>query len=267
MSQEKIIWEVVIFGSILLVSLGTVIIIVLFLYQRKRYRHRQEMIKMQETFSREILHSKNEIQEQTLQHIATEIHDNFSPTLSVINLNLAGVIPNIQDPSKETIIDTKVLVKQLMAEMKTLSSSLNTDQISRIGFEKALEKYVEQLKKTGFYVIDFVKTGLQYRLTANKEIILLRMCQEILNNIVKHANAKHISILINYGIDSYSVEIRDDGDGFEESLLNTSSDKQDSTGLRNLRNRAQVIEAALIIDSRPGQGTTILINLPKQDRP
>lgn len=224
--------------------------------------HQQEVVKMQETFTKEMLHSKNEIQEQTLQHIATEIHDNFNPTLSVINLNLAEVIPTIPEPAKETMADTKILVKQLMAEMRALSSSLNTDHVSRIGFTRSLEKYVAHLRKAGVYTITFNKTGDEYRLPANKEIILLRMCQEILNNIIKHANAKNINIQVTYSPRLYRIEIQDDGGGFDPLTVNADPDKQDSSGLRNLRNRALVIDADLAINSRPGEGTVITIDLP-----
>jgi signal transduction histidine kinase len=262
MPKEAIVWQALIFGTILLVSLGAVIISFVFFYQRRRYLHRQEVTQMQETFTKEMLHSKNEIQEQTLRHIAAEIHDNFNPTLSVINLNLAEVIPSVEEPVKETISDTKILVKQLMAEMRALSSSLNSDHISRIGFTRAFEKFVDHLRKTGVYNITLSKSGDEYRLPADKEIILLRMCQEILNNIVKHADARNIDIHVTYKSSSYGIEIKDDGKGFDETAVGNNPDKQDTSGLRNLRNRADVIEAELIIKSKPGSGTAIIINLP-----
>ncbi len=255
------IWEAVIFGTILLVALGCVIISFIFLYQRKRYRHREEVVQMQETFTKEMLHSKTEIQEQTLQHIATEIHDNFNPTLSVINLNLASVIPGVEEPVKETILDTKGLVRNLMAEMRALSNSLNTDQISRIGFTRALEQYIDRLRKTGFYTINFINNDDELRLQPNKEIILLRMCQEVLNNIVKHAEAKNITIRVTHRNRMYSVEITDDGKGFDPEITAANPEKQDSTGLRNLRNRALIIDADLSVKSTPGAGTTIIISV------
>lgn len=263
MSQETVIWQAVIFGTILLVSLGLVIISFVFIYQRRRYRHRQEVIELQETFTKEMLHSKNEIQEQTLRHIAAEIHDNFNPTLSVINLNLADVVKTVDDPVKTTVSDTKGLVKQLMADMRALSNSLNSDHVSRIGFTRAFEKFVHHLKKANIFEITFKKTGDEYRLATDKEIILLRMCQEILNNIVKHADATAIDINITYSILSFKVEIKDNGKGFNVAAVSVDPDNQDSNGLRNLRNRAEVINADLIINSQPGAGTTITIDLPK----
>lgn len=256
------IWEAVIFGTVLLVALGCVIVSFVFLYQRKKFRHQQEVTQIQEAFSREMLHSKTEIQEQTLQHIAHEIHDNFSPTLSVINLNLASVVPMVEQPVKEAIVDTKVLIKQLMSEMRALSVSLNTDQIAKLGFPKALGQYIERLRKTGFFLISFNEQGEAYRLPTSKETILLRMCQEILNNIVKHAAAKHIVIQLTYTSSSYKVQIVDDGIGFNTETIALDPSKEDSTGLYNLKNRALALGAELLIESRLGHGTTIIIHLP-----
>jgi len=261
MYEEKVIWEAVIFATVLLVALGVVIISFLFLYQRKKYRHRQEVEKIQETYTQEMLHSKSEIQEQTLQQIATEIHDNFNPTLSVINLNLASVLPVVGEPAKEVITDTKTLIRQLMMEMKSLSSTLNTDQISKTGLTRTLEVYLERLRKTGFYGVYFTKEGDPYKLPGTKEIILFRMCQETLNNVVKHADAKNIYIKIIYGIKAYIIEIKDDGVGFDPAFITEAPQKVDSTGLRNLKNRALAIDADLSIDSRPGEGTIIVISL------
>lgn len=259
MSKEKVIWEAVIFGTVLLLALGTVLVSFVFLYQRKKHRHQQEVLQIQEAFTREMLYSKSEIQEQTLQHIASEIHDNFNPTLSVINLNLASVLPLVSNPAHETVSDTKALVKQLMAEMKALSISLNTDHVSRIGFQRALEQFLDRLRKTGFYSISFSSDGEPYRLSPNREIILLRMCQEILNNIVKHAEARSISIRLFYMLREYRVEIRDDGIGFDPNLILNSPQKRDSSGLRNLNQRALTIGAELNINSHPNKGTLITI--------
>lgn len=260
MPEENIIWTAFVFGTILLLAMGGVVISFLFLYQRKKHRHQQEVTQIQETFNREMLYSKTEIQEQTLQHIATEIHDNFTPTLSFINLNLASVVPIIDNPAKEKVTDAKTLLKQVMAEMKALSISLDTGQISKIGFVQAFQDHVERLRKTGYYNITVSKQGEEYRLSPNKELILFRMCQEVLNNIVKHADAKTIIIHLVYGKDAFNVEITDDGKGFDTAGISTDPNKQDSTGLRNLKNRALALNAALTIKSQPGEGTTITIS-------
>ena len=258
MDEENLIWSAVLFGTVLLTALGGVIISFLFLYQKKKYRHQQEVTQLRENFDKEMLHSKSEIQEQTLQHIATELHDNFIPTLSVINLDLAGVLPKLAEPEKTVVTDSKASVRQLMAEMKGLSNTLNTDQISKKGFTGTLEEYLTRLGKTGYLTIDLRREGVPYRLPASKEIILFRMCQESLNNIVKHAEAKHVWVDVFFGTGTFAVRIRDDGQGFDSS----APLKTDSSGLQSLRNRALTLQADLAIDSVPGKGTSISITLP-----
>jgi signal transduction histidine kinase len=264
MPEKEIIWPLVIFGTILLLGIGLVLISFVFLYQKKTYRHQQEVALLQENFAQEMLHSKAEIQEQTLQYVAAEMHDNFNPTLSVINLNLAGVIPIVTTPAKETIMDTKDLVKQLMFEMRTLSKSLNSNQINRVGFAAMLEEFVERIRKSGAYQVVFDKKGDTTRLAADKEIILFRMCQEALNNIVKHAEARHIFITLTGTTDDYTVEIKDDGKGFAKAAPGQEEErKSDGSGLRNLYNRANLIAAELEIRSQLGQGTTVIIYIKR----
>jgi signal transduction histidine kinase len=261
MPDEKIIIPLATFGTILLLGFFVVLVSFVFLYQRKKYRHIQEVTQLQESFASEMLHSKAEIQEQTLQYVAAEIHDNFNPTLSVINLNLAGVIPMVEEPAKETIVDTKLMVKQLMGEMRTLSKNLSTNEIGRIGFVATLEKYLQHLGKSGAYQVQFEKKGDIPRLSADKELILFRMCQEALNNIVKHAGAKNIYVRVAYLANAYTVQIKDDGKGFDLAAIEQNPDKQEGSGLRNLRNRAAIIGAELEIQSEPNKGTTITIHL------
>jgi signal transduction histidine kinase len=262
--KESLIWIVVIFGTALLTALGAVIISFVFLHQRKKYRHRQEVNQLQENFAQEMLHSKAEIQEQTLQYVAAEIHDNFNPNLSVINLNLASVLPIAAEPVKTTIADTKDLVKQLMLEMRTLSKSLNSNQINRVGFAPMLEEFLERIRKSEAYRVVFEKKGDMARLPSDKEIILFRMCQEALNNIVKHADAKHIFVTIHGSAETYTIEIRDDGKGFEPPPTGQENEKKgDGSGLRNLFNRAKLIAAELKILSQPGSGTAIMIAIKR----
>ncbi|MES2112210.1 MAG: ATP-binding protein, partial [Bacteroidota bacterium] len=259
---EKIVWSAVIFGTVLLAALGGVIISFLFLYQKKKYRHQQEVSQMRENFTREMLQSKSEIQEQTLQHVATEVHDSFIPTLSVINLELASVLPALVEPARTVIVDSKSLVKQLMIEMKNLSNTLNTEQISKKGFINTLEDYLERLKKTGYFNVNFVKEGDLYRFPANKGVILFRMCQEALNNIVKHACAKNIFIKVACQLNTFTILIKDDGIGFDKLAIESSVQKIDSTGLYNMKSRALALGAGFDIDSSPGKGTSITITLP-----
>jgi signal transduction histidine kinase len=253
----------IIITTLILVTCGILIVYFLFLYQRKRYRHKEEMLQLRESFNQNLLQSKLEIQEQTLDHIAKELHANFSHLVSVININLSTLLPHKPEEMKEKIAETKLLAKQLMSELKVLSVSLNTEHIMQVGFTKSLENELNRLDKTGQYKVTFSKTGHDYQLSPENEIILFRMCQEILNNIVKHAEAKTIKVSLYYLPEIFKLEITDDGKGFNIEEARKKAYEKESTGLRNIYSRSKLINAELVIKSGP-DGTVITVLIPNK---
>jgi signal transduction histidine kinase len=86
--------------------------------------------------------------------------------------------------------------------------------------------------------------------------------QESLNNIIKHAGAQHISVILHYLAGSMNLSIQDDGEGFDKVALQDNTTRDKGTGLRNMQNRAQLIGATFNISSQPGKGTLIQVSLP-----
>jgi signal transduction histidine kinase len=121
-----------------------------------------------------------------------------------------------------------------------------------------------RLSKTGLYITTLTITGSEYRLEPEKEIILFRICQEALNNIVKHSEAKNINIGLYYSANTFNLAISDDGKGFSTKEKLTTALDSNSMGLRNLLNRSKLINAQLSLKSSPGKGTSISVELPVQ---
>jgi signal transduction histidine kinase len=251
---------------IFLVVTGTFIIIILLIglylffgvYQKKLFKHRLEKQLLQTQFSQTLLQSQIEIQEQTLQHISRELHDNLGQVASLIKINLTTLKLNEPEKAVEKIEDTKELTRQLIADIKSLSVSLGSDRLAQTGLAKAIETEVERLNKTGEFIAIFELQGAMPEIDADKALIIYRMAQEVLNNMVKHSQAKHINILLHVNENVFILAFNDDGIGFNaEEKINASG-----AGLRNLKNRALLINAQLHLESLPGKGTTITISLP-----
>jgi signal transduction histidine kinase len=183
--------------------------------------------------------------------------------VSLININLSAILPQSSEEAKSNILETKSLAKQLLGELKALSASLNTDHILHIGLENALHNELKRIGTAKKYQITFTKTGEDFRLTAEKEIILFRLCQEILNNILKYAKASSIITVINYTNNMMILEISDDGIGFDLNIVSALSAERESTGLLNIQKRAKMINAVVEIKSEPEKGTTVIITIPK----
>jgi signal transduction histidine kinase len=247
--------------TLLLCIIGAFAARYVFLYQRKRYKHQEELVELKDTFSKTLMISKIETQEKTLDHIAKELHANIGHNASLININLQELAQQTTGPVRENINDTKIIVKELLAEIRGLNASLNTDHIMHIGFAEALHKELLRIGKVKKYKISYTKNGLEYRLPPEKEIVLFRLCQEILTNIVQHADANTISVSLNYYQETFVVEIADNGIGFnmEEYILNSSNNS--STGIINIQKRANIIDAEIKIETEPSNGCKFIITI------
>ena len=253
----------IIVSTVILLFFSFLLVYFLFMYQKKRFLHQQEVVELREAFNQTLLQSKLEIQEQTLDHISKELHANFSHLVSLININLTEILPHSSDEMKESVTETKSLAKQLLSELKALSASLNTDHIIHIGFVKALDNELSRLSKTKKFMVTLSKTGEEFRLRPEHEIILFRLCQEVLNNVIQYAQAKNVITNLIYTDLLLAVEIIDDGVGFDIDEANRRSAEKESTGLLNMQKRARLINATVDVESQPGKGTRVTINIPR----
>ena len=163
-------------------------------------------------FEKTLLNSKLEIQEQTLSHISKEIHDNILQVLGLARLHLNRMEVD-GDVQKIVLIDEQM--GNAIADLRNLSHSLNPDVIRNTGWIKATQRLLADLEKTGTCKVSFsVEENLPV-LEDEKHIILFRMIQEIINNIIKHAGARHLKFTAIKTQGQISVAIEDDGKGFE----------------------------------------------------
>lgn len=265
-TPSEVVSFVIAISTLLLLAFGIVIVRYIFLDQQKKFRHQQDVVELREAFNQTLLQSRLEIQEQTLDHISKELHANFSHLVSLININLSEILPQSSPGMKESVMETKSLAKQLLSELKALSASLNTDHIMHIGFSKALSNELQRLGNNKRYHVTLTKTGQEYRLPPEHEIILFRLCQEVLNNILKYAKAKSVTAILDYTPRLFRLEIADDGSGFDVSQALEQSAEKESTGLINIRKRARLINAEVQIDSKPGSGTRFIISIPAKTK-
>lgn len=247
----------VIVGIGLMIFFVLIFILSILRYQNRVKNYILEKKQLQSEFSQTLLQSQLEIQEQTLLHISHELHDNLGQIASLIKINL-NTIPFDDIPkAQQRIEDTKELTRQLITDLKALSVSLGGDRISQMGLARALEIEVERLNKTEEFKASFIQEGLLPVLSTDKATILYRMAQECINNMVKHSLAKKINVFLKTNENLVTLVLSDDGVGF-------NVDEQMQTigaGLKNLQNRAKLINAELSIISTPGNGSTVNIQL------
>jgi signal transduction histidine kinase len=245
-------------ATIVLLILSSFVIIFTVIYKKKQHAYHNEKKLLQIRFQEELLKMQLEIKENTLKYIAYELHDNLGQIASLIKINLNTLSPTGEEKVAQKIEDTKDLVRQLIYDLKSLSMSLNSDRVNQVGIVKSLETEVERLNKTGQVEATFIIEGSIPKLADNTNIILFRMAQEIIHNIVKHSKATQVNILFSATRNLVTFKCHDNGMGFEVAEKIQSG----GSGLLNLQNRARLINAQLTIQSSSDGGTTVSIQIP-----
>jgi len=145
-----------------------------------------------------------------------------------------------------------------MQDLRDLAKGMSSDRIKLLGLYASVEQEVERIKRTGIYEVQLNCEGEERTLDHQREVILFRVLQECLQNVLKHSEAKLLNINFKYSNKSLSIQIKDDGKGFLLQPVNGSY----GLGLMNIRNRIQLINGQIDIQSAPGAGTGIFIQLP-----
>lgn len=215
---------------------------------------------MKDNFQQELLRTQLEIQEQTFKTISQEIHDNIGQVLSLAKLNLNRV--EMENPHVESRInDARDLVSKAIQDLRDLSRTLNTENIVSIGLMKAIEMELAMIEKTGLVQTRWQVAGQVLRLEPQKELILFRIVQEALHNIIKHAQATFVSVQAIFKENALQLSISDNGRGFD-----SAGGEMQGSGLRNMQSRARLIGAEWRINSVRQGGTQIFISLSVENR-
>lgn len=249
---------------IMMLALSGFVVYFILASQRRRILQTREKEQLKETYEREVLTTQIESRDQTLRDVSQEIHDNMGQLLSVARINLNILEKELPDhPQLKRIRDTNGLVADVIRYIRMLSKGLNSDMLSSYGLRESIRFELRRIEQSAMINVRFNTEGEDFAIDAKKEIVIYRMVQEILNNILKHASASEIAIAMIYTSENFLLQIEDNGKGFDKAETEQRSITESGSGLKNLEKRAALVGARLVIKSMPGDGTLIMITLPK----
>lgn len=254
----------VIIATILILALVGFTIFVLFLYQKKHVAFQQRLETLKLDHEKSLLKTQLEIQEQTFQNISREIHDNIGLSLTLAKLNL-NIIELEKTPKAMELIDSSIdLISKSINDLSDISKSLNSEAISQQGLLNALQLEMERLRKSRKFIVEFEVTGNPVYLDSKKELVLFRIAQEALNNVIKHSDARTIIVKVSFDDTEVQLSVQDDGKGFFHKRDEKSLPENMKAGLANMQIRSKLINGKMNIESEIGHGTTILVSAPLQ---
>ena len=196
-------------------------------------------------------------QEEERKRIATELHDGLGVLLSATKMQFSVI--KEKSPENQELIDkaTKML-EQATGDVRKISHNMMPGLLTKLGFYEAAEDLIERINDTQTVRATCTITGDQdERLPENKEIMLYRIVQELVNNTIKHAQAKNIRLNININPESLALEYTDDGNGFNVQEKIDSK----SIGLKSIQSRVSFLNGKMNISSKPGEGVKYNIHI------
>lgn len=202
-------------------------------------------------------------QEDERKRIARELHDETTQALTSLMVGLKALqgatsLDNVRD----TVAQLRTMAAQTLDSLHSLALELRPSVLDDLGLVAALRRYVKDYATSFGLETDFAVVGLEEkRLTPQVETALYRIVQEALTNVARHAQASQVSVLLEQRGNSVIGIVEDDGRGFDvESAL--ASGHLESLGLRGMQERASLVGGKLTVESTPGIGTTVFIEIP-----
>jgi signal transduction histidine kinase len=199
-------------------------------------------------------------QEDERKRIARELHDSTSQSLTSLLIGLRTLGDTVNTPAINHHVDElRGIAAGTLEDVHALAFQLRPSVLDDLGLPEALRRHVNDCRKRYPLEIDLAIHGLDERLPPEIETALYRIIQEALTNIVRHAGAQTASILVERMSDKVLTIIDDDGSGFDPGFINASDGH---LGLYGIRERAELLSGELVIESEPGSGTSLFVEIP-----
>lgn len=248
-----------IFTLLLVVGVVSFIAITLLLYNKKVTENSKLVETLRHQFAQELLKSQLEIEQQTMEQLSRELHDDIGSTLSLVKLTLDTIDVTDHGVAGDKIEGAIGILSEGIEKIRHISRWVSLNALKSGGLEHAMMTIIKQLEQTNLYEIRLTRSGVYNFFSEQKEIILFRIFQEALNNIVRHAEATRIDIDLTFDEHTLVLAISDNGKGFNESACSRQG------GISNMKIRAALIDATLDIRSTLGSGTVLTIHAPIRD--
>jgi PAS domain S-box-containing protein len=214
---------------------------------------------------RELLRRLADAQESERARISRELHDQLGQDLTALKLGLRLVknqgasIPAVSESTDKL----EQLSGGLMQTIHRLAWELHPPVLDDLGLEAALRRYTGEWSENHHVPADFHATGMEAgRLPLDTETALYRVTQEALTNVLRHANAKRVGVLLERRKDLISLIVEDDGAGFDAAAVLQAAHSRGNLGLLGMQERVVMVGGTIEIESSPGAGTTVFVRVP-----
>ena len=229
-------------------------------YQRKQVQ--QKSVLQQEIFKQQGLAMQGilEAEEKERKRIASDLHDGVGQLMSAAWLNLQAFKQqaiHASETQQQLFNKSMALVDESCKEVRSVSHNMMPNALLQKGLINAVREFIQQISSKKLS-INLQTDGLHKPIPSHVEMVLYRVIQESVNNVIKHAAASNLDISINQEADGIDVMVEDNGKGFDTAAVK----QNDGIGISNIKNRVQYLKGTVEWNSTLGNGTLVAIHIP-----
>lgn len=226
-------------------------------YYRSKVQYMKEKQEKEMQYKEELMKTRSEIQNQTLNHVGRELHDNIGQLLAVAKI-YTNSLSNDYSLDKRMALDK--LLDKIIGENRRVSHSLNTDSVRELNLVDLINREIIWLNRIEEIQVKFYHYDPgEFILESDQTIIIYRIIQEFISNSLRHSECDEIIIRVDCTTSFIQVNLSDNGRGFEVDTIKVG------IGLLNIKNRVSLLGGTLSIQSSPGKGTRMIFEVPIKD--
>ncbi len=248
--------------NILVGSFIFLLIVILLIYNSYRLKQKNKYQQENNRHQNELFNAIVSTQDLERKRIAQDIHDSLGSVLSAAKLKLSSLEESkklLSADQQEKYQSTLGLLDEASTELRNISHNIMPATLSKLGIVAALQNLIDKISSHAGLQISFTAHEFEVRIEETAEISIYRIILELINNIVKHAAANKVTIqLIKYPA-YINLTVEDNGRGFN---YNKAAEEKKGIGLGNIFSRVEYLKGTIDIDSSPGKGTTVIIDIP-----
>jgi len=252
-------------GTLGMVVLTVSLIIFIVMHQRKVIRYQNKLQQMEQEQQKILLNASIKLQEEERQRLAADLHDDAGPLLATARLYLNENLVN-QDKATQlqSIFQARQIIDDTIQLVRNISHSLMPPTLKNFGLESAINDLFQKISGSGAINASSRFHEYKERLKGEKELIIFRVVQELINNILKHSNASFIHLTQNVHGDKFYLRIHHDGRGIVQSDFEKLNKSNVGLGLKNISSRLRVVQGNINFEKDISQTYyKVTIEMPK----
>jgi len=244
--------------------LAVSIILFVIVYKKRILQQQNKIQQIEYNHQKTLLEATIQVEETERERIAKNIHDDLGALLNVMRLNNINAIKKIHntDSVLKSLEDNKILLDSTSEIIRAISKQLTPPILLKLGYVESISELCNHINNTGVLKIDFSIENIQSRFPKKIEIQLYRITQEIINNILKHAGASLMKILLSSHQGVLNLLITHNGKGINSLTIEKLLRSSKGLGLKNIQSRIQAINGSIQYFTIGLDDSQIIINIP-----